>query len=141
VPDVTDRYEFLAQSKNIQIVKELEPLFSVKIDGELIRQVLSNLIENAIKYSPENSTIKVRTKEGHGKIKVSVVDEGPGIPPEELDNVFLKFYRSKQVKTSAIKGTGLGLYLAKYFVELHGGSLKAESQIQKGSRFTVEIPF
>lgn len=141
VQDVTDRYEFLAQSKNIQIVKELEPLFSVKIDGELIRQVLSNLIENAIKYSPENSTIKVRTKEGHGKIKVSVVDEGPGIPPEELDNVFLKFYRSKQVKTSAIKGTGLGLYLAKYFVELHGGSLKAESQIQKGSRFTVEIPF
>lgn len=137
--EVIEKHEFLAKNKNIQIIRELEPLFSIKIDVELMRQVFANLIENAIKYSPENSKVLVSTEEADGKIVIQVADQGRGIPPDEIDNVFMKFYRSKDVKSSNIKGSGLGLYLAKYFVDLHQGRIFIESTPGQGSTFTVEL--
>lgn len=85
-----------------------------------MRQVLSNLVENAIKYSAEETKVLVSTEERDGWVVVQVADQGPGIPTDELPNVFMKFFRSKNAKSSPIKGSGLGLYLAKYFTELHG---------------------
>ena len=138
--DVIRKHEFLAKIKRIQIVSELEPLFPISVDPELMKQVLSNLIENAIKYSPEDTKILVSSEERDNKIVVQVADQGPGIPPEELSNIFMKFFRSKNTKSSPIKGSGLGLYLAKYFTELHKGAIFVESSIGNGSTFTVELP-
>ncbi len=134
------KLEYLAKSKNISIKAELEPLFSLKMDVDLMRQVFSNLVENAIKYSPENSSILITTEEQEGRIVIQVADQGMGIPEDELPHVFTKFYRSKNAKSSPIKGSGLGLYLAKYFVELHKGSISVESEFGRGSTFTVELP-
>lgn len=138
--DVIRKYEFNAQAKNITIESQLDPLFSIKVDVDLIRQVFSNLVENAIKYSPEDSKVVISTKDDGDKIRVEVLNSGPGIPADEVDNVFLKFYRSKAAKASPIKGTGLGLYLAKYFVELHNGAIAVNSNPDQGTRFTVELP-
>jgi signal transduction histidine kinase len=138
--EVCKKHEFLAKLKHIQLIQELEPLFSLQIDPELLKQVFSNLIENAIKYSPEDSKVLISSEEVNGKVIVQIADQGPGIPADELSNIFMKFFRSKAAKLSPIKGSGLGLYLAKYFVELHGGSIQCESTQGQGSTFTVELP-
>lgn len=140
IHDVVKKCEFLAQGKNIQIITEFEPLFSLKIDEDLIRQVLTNLIENAIKYSPENSRIMVSTEEVEGEVIVQVADQGIGVPAEEVSSIFDKFYRSQNVKGLEVKGQGLGLYLSRYFVELHRGRIFVESEPAKGSTFTVRLP-
>jgi signal transduction histidine kinase len=138
--DVIRSLEYIARAKRISIITEFEPLFSIPMDPDLMRQVFLNLIENAIKYSPEGSRVLVTTDEAPGSVVIQIADQGPGIPTEELPHIFLKFYRSKNVRSSQIKGSGLGLYLAKYFVELHRGSVIVDSQIGQGTTFTVELP-
>jgi signal transduction histidine kinase len=137
---VVDKVDFLAQKKKIDILTEFEPIFSVKIDEDLMSQVFSNLIENAIKYSPDKSKILISTEEKDGKVVVQVADQGQGIARDEQRNIFEKFYRSRDAATSTIRGSGLGLYLSKYFVELHKGRLSVESQPAHGSTFIVELP-
>jgi signal transduction histidine kinase len=138
--EVIRKFEYMAQKKNISIIREFEPLFSVKMDVDLMRQVFANLVENAIKYSKENSKILVTTEETDGRISIQVADQGIGIRRDEINNIFLKFYRSHDAKSSPIKGSGLGLYLAKYFVELHKGEIAVESVHDQGSTFTVNLP-
>ncbi|MFZ3230853.1 MAG: CHASE2 domain-containing protein [Pseudobdellovibrio sp.] len=138
--DVIKKHEFLAKVKKIKIHQELEPLFPISIDPELIRQVFSNLIENSIKYSAEESVVIVKSCEQGDKILVDIIDQGMGIPTVDLPNIFMKFFRTHNVKTSTIKGSGLGLYLASYFVELHKGRIIVVSEPDKGSQFTVELP-
>lgn len=140
VKEVVRKHEFLAKLKKIQILTELETLFPVDVDPELMKQVLSNLVENAIKYSPEETKVLVSTEEKDGALVVQIADQGPGIPGDELPNIFMKFFRSNNAKSSPIKGSGLGLYLAKYFTELHGGRVSVESSYGQGSTFTVELP-
>jgi len=130
----------LARVKKIKITQELDPLFPVMVDPELMKQVLSNLIENAIKYSPEESTVVVKSREENDQVLVEVIDQGVGIPTVDLPNIFMKFFRSHNVKTSTIKGTGLGLYLAQYFVQLHKGQISVSSEPGQGSKFTVHLP-
>ncbi len=140
IKDVIKKHEFLARVKKIRIVQELDPLFPLTIDPDLMKQVLSNLIENAIKYSHEDSVVTVKSREESDKVLVEICDEGMGIPTVDLPNIFMKFFRSHNVKTSTIKGTGLGLYLAQYFVQLHKGEITVTSEPEKGSQFTVHLP-
>ena len=132
--------EYMAKKKNIQILTEFEPLFSIRLDEDLMKQVFINLVENAIKYSPENTKVLVTTEEVDGKVLVQVADQGLGIDVKEYENIFSKFYRSHLITNSEIKGSGLGLYLAKYFVDLHSGKISVESETNKGSTFSVELP-
>ncbi len=138
--EVIHKYDFWLNEKNIMVVTELEPLFSIPLDVDLIRQVFSNLLENAIKYSPENSKILVSSEEINGEVVIQFADQGMGIPGDELANIFMKFFRSKNAKASPIKGSGLGLYLAKYLVELHKGRISVESEVGVGSTFTIVLP-
>lgn len=138
--EVCEAADYLARAKGIEITREFEPMFSVKIDADLMRQVFANLVENAIKYSPEGTRILVTTDEQNGRAVVQVADQGPGIPLDEMPNIFMKFYRSKDAKASSIKGSGLGLYLAKYFTDLHNGTLSVDSAPGQGCTFTVELP-
>ncbi len=132
--------EFSAQKKNIQLITELEPLFSVKIDEHLIKQAITNLVENAIKYSPEDSKVLITSDEVNNQIVVQVADQGIGISESEKEYVFEKFYRSKSVSNKDIKGSGLGLYLTKYFIGLHKGEIQVESEESHGSTFTMKLP-
>lgn len=140
IEQVTNKYKYMAADKNIEMVLELEPLFASNFDADLIRQVVQNLVENAIKYSKEDSKVLITSEEVDGHIQVQVSDQGFGIPEDEADKVFMKFYRSKNAKSSPIKGTGLGLYLTKYFVELHNGNIQVDSIPDSGSTFTVNLP-
>ena len=140
ITEVLEEKRFLATDKNITINTQLEPLFSFKFDVKLMRRVLSNLVENAIKYSPPNTTITLQSREEGTWIRVSIIDEGFGIAPEEQEKVFAKFYRCQNTASRDVKGTGLGLYLVKYFVELHQGMVELDSELGKGSRFTVSLP-
>lgn len=139
VEESVDSLRDSAAHKKIRLVLDLEPLFSMEGDPTLLREVTSNLVENAIKYSPEATTVHVRTREQDGKVTVAVVDQGIGIPPEEVPRVTSKFYRGKGV-SAAYAGTGLGLYLAKYFVELHGGALAIESRVGQGTTVAFDLP-
>lgn len=138
--DVIERCSYHAERKKIAIRKELEPLFSLKIDENLLKQVFTNLIENAIKYSPEGSSILVSSEDSPGGVTVQIADQGRGIGEEDLNHIFQKFYRSKDVE-GAYSGSGLGLYLSKYFVELHAGHISVESRLNQGSTFTVFLPY
>lgn len=133
--------EHLANQKNIKIEFKTEPLFSIKVDQDLIKQVFTNLIENAIKYSTENSTVKISSSEDEaGYVVITISDKGIGIDEKDLNHVFDKFFRSAQAENLAIKGSGIGLYLSKYFINLHKGHLYVESEPNKGSTFTAKLP-
>jgi len=140
VMEVVESKRFLAEEKNIELITKLEPLFSIKFDVKLIRRVIANLVENAIKYSPPNSRITLSSREENNWIRVTVTDQGMGIPPVEQVKVFQKFYRCENEMTQTTKGTGLGLYLVKYFVELHQGMVELKSDAGQGSEFTVSLP-
>lgn len=127
IEKVVDQLRPLAFEKNIQIELKLEPMFSIEIDTALIHEVIANLIENAIKYTPKDGLVQICSEEENDFVKFSVRDNGPGIPKDELDSVWEKFYRG-QSHNLTTQGTGLGLYLVKYFIELHQGKVFLESQ-------------
>ena len=129
----------LAKEKSIQIRTELEPMFSTEFDFILIKEVLINLIENAIKYTPEGGTILVRSAEAENEIRVEVHDNGNGIPEQEIEHIWGKFVRGKDQDLKT-KGTGLGLYLVKYFIELHNGRVSIESLVGQGTKVSFTLP-
>jgi two-component system phosphate regulon sensor histidine kinase PhoR len=139
VEESINRLKFLADEKRIALILDLEPLFSMEGDLQLIQEVITNLIENAIKYSPPGRRVVVRTSENEGRVKVEVIDEGEGIPSDEIPRVTGKFYRGKAASQTT-KGSGLGLYLSKYFVELHQGKLEIESALGKGTNVSFWLP-
>jgi len=110
-------------------------------DPEMVRQVISNLVSNALKYSPEGGSVRVGARTERGEVLVWVSDEGIGIAPELLCKIFSRFYRVDNTETRQIGGTGLGLALVKDIVEAHGGRVWAESAPQKGSTFYFTLRF
>ncbi len=108
------------------------------LDENLLKLALSNVLNNAIKYSPWGGNITIKVDEIRGKLKIEVVDEGIGIPENELNNVFLPFTRSSNV--SNIPGTGLGLSITKKSIELHGGKIEVKSKLNKGTKFIIKFP-
>lgn len=112
----------------------------VRADGHRLRQVLYNLIENAIKYSPGGEPVDVKVRAAGGRVKIAVTDHGIGIPKKELAGVFGRFSRASNARKLRIAGTGFGLYLARQIAELHGGTITVSSTEGKGSTFTVDLP-
>jgi signal transduction histidine kinase len=139
VEHAVERISSFANDKNIMIHLNLEPMFLVEFDSVLIHEVILNLIENALKYSPPNSNIFISSREVNDQVIVVIEDEGFGIAKEDQPRIFEKFYRSNQ-ENSSIKGSGLGLYLVKYFIELHNGSIFLESAVGKGTKVTISLP-
>lgn len=119
--------------------KKIMPVYFVNQDNDHIREILDNLIENAIKYTPEGSVV-VDVNGTENKVIVSIKDTGLGIPPEDLPHLFQKFYRVNNADRQAIGGTGLGLYLARRLAEAMQGRLWVESVFGQGSTFLLELP-
>jgi signal transduction histidine kinase len=137
---VISNLRFVFQMKKIRVETDFEPLFPIKLDPELISKVLSNLIDNAIKYSPEETTVSIQTREIGEFIEIRICDQGVGIPASELPHLFSRFYRVKNEATRKTKGSGLGLYLSKYFIEAHRGTVAVTSEPEKGTTFTIMLP-
>jgi signal transduction histidine kinase len=121
----------------------LEPAEDVAIisgDAALLRQAVTNLVDNALKYSPNGGTVTVGLSLRNGQAVIRVADTGIGIAPEDQVRLFEKFYRIKRRDTVNIRGTGLGLAIVKSIVERHGGRVWVESELDKGSTFYISLP-
>ncbi|RME46419.1 MAG: hypothetical protein D6791_08350 [Chloroflexi bacterium] len=133
--------ENLARRENIHEFELPEgPLPLVWADPDRLEEILANLIDNAVKYSPEGGTIKLSARESDGRLIISVTDPGVGIPAKELDKIFEKFHRVDRGDARTTYGHGLGLYISKRFIEAHGGDIWVESKLGKGSTFSFTLP-
>jgi two-component system phosphate regulon sensor histidine kinase PhoR len=108
-------------------------------DHGRIEQVLINLLDNAIKYTPENGSVIISAYDAGDMLKIAVTDTGNGIPPKDLPRIFERFYRVDSARSRDHGGTGLGLSIVKHIVQLHGGDVSAESSPGKGSTFTFTL--
>jgi two-component system sensor histidine kinase VicK len=113
---------------------------TVHADAERVRQILYNLFTNAIKYTPEGGHIMIATRRTQASGVVQVKNSGPGISEQQLEHLFELYYRTDKARQSQIRGTGLGLFIAKYLVEAQAGSIQVASQPGEGTEFTVQLP-
>lgn len=136
---VAKRFSGLTDIHNIDIdfPSDFPPVLA---DPGKIEEVLTNLIENAIKFSPQGGTITVRGETSGEEVLVSVIDEGIGIPVREQERIFYRFYKVEDSSMVSVHGAGLGLYICKTLIEAHGGQIWVESELGKGSRFTFSLP-
>ncbi len=130
----------IAQKRDVELVYESARPVVADVDEVKLTQVLSNLVENAIKYNKEHGWVKVTLDADHQFFTVVVADSGIGIPEESLDQIYERFYRVDKSRSREIGGTGLGLAIAKNAVLMHRGSIRAESKVDEGTTFTVKIP-
>ena len=131
----------LADSREQRLSVEIEhDLPQISAEPDRIKQVLVNLLTNAHEYSPEGASIKVMATRVGDEVELAVIDDGPGIPEEQLDHIFERFTRGDAGLTQRVGGTGLGLAIAKSLVELHGGAIGVSSTVGKGSTFRVVLP-
>jgi two-component system phosphate regulon sensor histidine kinase PhoR len=130
-----------AAAKQIRLDVDLgDEALMVEGDSEALRQALGNLIDNAIKYSPDNGHVWVRAGQDDSHVTVQVGDTGVGIPQPEQDRIFERFYRVDKARSRDVSGTGLGLSIVKHVVANHGGSVTVSSRQGQGSTFTIELP-
>jgi signal transduction histidine kinase len=130
-----------ADTRNERLICEIEPdLPPIRVEPDRIRQVLINLLTNAVEYSGEGATVKIGAARVGSEVELSVTDDGPGIPASELDHIFDRFTRGDVGNTQRVGGTGLGLAISKSLVELHGGAINVTSTVGEGSIFRVVLP-
>lgn len=127
------------KNKGIQLMLECPDNLSIDLDPARFEQIIINLLDNSLKYSKESTTTYVRTNIKNGFIQITIKDQGVGIPQEELPYIFDRLYRVDKSRSRATGGFGLGLAIAKQLVEAHGGEITVESQVGKGTCFTIII--
>jgi heavy metal sensor kinase len=138
-----EMYDFflpIAQEKNIHFIIERCDTVFASVDKQKILQLLSNLMDNAIKFTPENQSITLSLIEHSHKAELKVSDSGMGIPESDLENIFKRFYQVDPSRSGDDRGAGLGLHICKRIAEVHGGSIAAKRNKTKGATFTVKLP-
>jgi signal transduction histidine kinase len=133
------KLKFEASNQEMEIELDLSPLYPITVDVILMNRVISNLIENAIKYAGKGKKISIKTWDDKDWVYLEIKDNGAGIKPQDLEHIFDKFYRVKNDTSHSIKGSGLGLYLVKYFIELHEGTISASSEFGNGTSFIIKL--
>lgn len=139
---VLTRFQIQFEEKDVALQNEVPAnLPPVMVDEDRINQVLTNLIGNALMYTPAGGRVRVSARRTDGWVEVVVSDMGIGIAPEDLQLIFTRFYRADKSRSRSAGGSGIGLTIAKHLVEAHGGRIQAESPgIGEGSRFTFTLP-
>ena len=132
-----------AETKNLSLTFEVgnvEAETLVLADEEAVRQIVDNLIDNAIKYTPEHGSVGVYCSASHDAARIEVADTGIGIPRDDLPRIFERFYRVDKARSRELGGTGLGLSIVKHLIQSIGGQIDVSSRVGSGSKFTVYLP-
>ena len=140
VKENAHRLQPIMDQKEQQIALTITDSCDIYADKSKLNQVIYNLMENAVKYTQTGGLIKVSLQRQGKEAKLTVVDNGPGIPKENLPHIFDRFYRVDKARSREKGGTGLGLSIVHQLVLLHGGSIRVESEEGKGAAFIVELP-
>ncbi|MGB9177768.1 MAG: ATP-binding protein [Pyrinomonadaceae bacterium] len=139
--ELRETMEPLAREKSITLVETLsETLPPIEADRTKLRRILVNLLSNALKFTPKGGRVELRAEQANGQMFIAVADTGVGIAPEDVERLFDKYEQTRSRATRGEKGTGLGLYITKQLVELHGGEIKVTSEPGTGSTFSFTLP-
>ncbi len=140
IANLSAEYSSLAREREIELLQDMPVRLTVLADEGKVNRVISNLLSNALKFTPRRGRIVVKAAERPKLVEISVTDTGEGIPPEDQERVFEKFYQVQKRKLGRKTGTGLGLPLCRQLVEAHGGTIWVESQYGRGSTFVFTLP-
>jgi signal transduction histidine kinase len=141
VTQVLSEIEMARSDRGVAVESDLpNDLPSINADRERVHQVLFNLVDNAVRFTPAGGAVTVSAHRHNGSVEVKVADTGVGIPPEHLPRLFERFYRADPARSRGDGGTGIGLAIARSVVEAHGGHIRAESELGRGSVFTFDLP-
>jgi len=140
VRGVAEAFSPLAATAAVHVEAQVEDGVTVRADPEALRQVLLNLLDNAVKYGPRGQTVTVAAESHDGWLRLRVDDQGPGIPPRAREKVWEAFWRLERESAAAVAGTGIGLAVVREIVSLHGGRTRVEEAPGGGARFVVELP-
>lgn len=139
---VTDEFAEIVASKTITLNEQYDPAArAMHTDPRLLHIIVSNLVSNAVKYTPEQGTVTVRYALDDGTVTFVVSDTGIGIPEEEVPTLFTKFFRASNAQLHQTQGTGLGLYVVRQSAEMLGGTIEVETKENNGTTFTVRLPY
>lgn len=141
VSQVMSEIDVARSDRGVHLEQDLpDDLPTVDADRERVHQVLFNLVDNAVRFTPSGGEVRIEAHRHNGSVQVRVADTGSGIPPEHLPRLFERFYRVDSARAREDGGTGIGLAIARSVVEAHGGHLEAQSELGKGSVFTFDLP-
>ncbi len=129
-----------ANAGNIWLSEEYSDYTRARVNESLLQQAVTNLIDNAVKYSPKGSHVEIRVEATPEELVISVIDNGAGIPAKDIPRIFERFYRVDRARSRDIGGTGLGLAIVKHIAIAHGGEVTVDSELGRGSTFTIRIP-
>jgi signal transduction histidine kinase len=124
----------------VNVAVTVDPELTADGDPERVHQVVANLLENAVRYTPQGGTVEVRARRDERGVTIEILDDGPGIPDDERARVFDRFYRADAARSSGDGGAGLGLAIARWIVDLHGGEIHPEQREPHGCRMVVTLP-
>jgi two-component system phosphate regulon sensor histidine kinase PhoR len=142
INSVIQELDPMSQERNISFHTEVKgPLFATSGDPDLLQQVFRNLLENALKYGREGSIVQIKLVSVNDAVRVSIIDEGPGISAEHIPRLTERFYRVDVARSRSLGGTGLGLAIVKHILNRCRGHLEISSIVGRGSIFTVHLPF
>lgn len=137
---IIDTYKPLYIKENFELNSDIDTNITAVVDIDKFKQIINNLLSNSYKYLNSNGKVTVTLKKENGNIVIKVIDNGIGIPEKDIPYIFERFYRSDISRNKNTGGSGIGLTIAKAFVEAHGGKIYLESRVNEGSTFVVEIP-
>jgi two-component system phosphate regulon sensor histidine kinase PhoR len=129
-----------AEGKHITLLVECSQGLRVDANPPLLEQAVVNLLDNAVKYSPDGTTVRITAAPDDGEIVIAVSDEGQGVSREHLPRLFERFYRVDKARSRDLGGTGLGLSIVKHVTQVHGGRVSVDSAIGRGSTFRIHLP-
>jgi signal transduction histidine kinase len=136
--EVAEQVRVQADQRRVELLRS-EPT-TIVADRDRLKQLLWNLVENAVRYTPPGGLIRLGMRREPDWVELTVADNGPGIAPEHLDHIFDRFYRVDRARSRATGGAGLGLAIVKHIAQAHGGSVSVESTVGQGSTFLVRLP-
>lgn len=140
VAELESGWQAVAQDRELQLALSVPETLAVRGEAQGVRQILANLLDNALKYTPAGGQVHVSARKENGHVLLEVADTGIGIPTADLDRIFERFYRVDRDRSRDLGGTGLGLSIVKHLAQLYGGAITVESRLNRGSTFRVRLP-
>jgi signal transduction histidine kinase len=137
IAEMEEAWQAVARDRGLKLEVSIPEETTVRGEAQGVRQILSNLLDNALKYTPAGGQVRISAREEAGHVLVEVADTGIGIPAADRDRIFERFYRVDKDRSRDLGGTGLGLSIVKHLAQVYGGSVTAESQLNRGSTFRV----